>query len=257
MAQPLGQSAGDGLDCLPHIGQYSICFQVMLVSNFLRIAQGLAHRIAATGLLADLRTAEPAQRVKAMPCHSLLLEYGSGAEGAATVREVFGDAEKAGRLFEKVKGAVGGEAVPVTDEMSQAAMRASELAERGAEGLPRVITRFIQRVTDPDKPEIAWNGFRDFMSNVSRLSANEYSSMNPQMAAQVSKLAGAMKDAAQGVAEAGGVGDDFSQAMQLYARSKACQKFGAEVWAGFKRAILPGAAGSGGYQAGKRLSDLM
>ena len=114
-------------------------------------------------------------------------------------------------------------------------MRASELAERGAKGLPRAITRFIQRVTDPDKPAIAWNEFRDFMSNVSRLSANEYSSMNPQMAAQVGKLAGAMKDAAQGVAEAGGVGDEFSQAIQLYARSKAWQKFGAEVWAGFKK----------------------
>jgi len=183
----------------------------------------------------------------------------AGAEGASTVAgKVFGDAEKAGQLFEKVKGAVGGETVPVTDEMSQAAMRASELAERGAKGLPKVITRFIQRVTDPEKPAIGWNEFRDFMSNVSRLSANEYNSMNPQMAAQVSKLAGAMKDAAQGVAEAGGVGDEFSQAMQLYARSKAWQKFGAEVWAGFKRAILPGAIGGGiGYQAGKRLSDLM
>jgi len=63
---------------------------------------------------------------------------------------------------------------------------------------------------------------------------------------------------AASVSFAGGVGDAFSQAMQLYARSKAWQKFGAEVWAGFKRAILPGAIGGGiGYQAGKRLSDLM
>jgi len=82
----------------------------------------------------------------------------AGAEGASTVAgKVFGDAEKAGQLFEKVKGAVGGETVPVTDEMSQAAMRASELAERGAKGLPKVITRFIQRVTDPEKPAIGWN----------------------------------------------------------------------------------------------------
>jgi len=67
-----------------------------------------------------------------------------------------------------------------------------------------------------------------------------------------------MRDAASDVAEAGGVGDEFSQAMQLYARSKAWQQFGSEVWAGFKRAILPGAiGGSLGYQAGKRLSDLM
>jgi len=110
----------------------------------------------------------------------------AGAEGASTVAgKVFGDAEKAGQLFEKAKGAVGGEAVPVTDEMSQAAMRASELAERGAKGLPRVISRFVQRVTDPNKPTIQWNEFRDFMSNVSRLSANEYNNMNPQMAAGV------------------------------------------------------------------------
>jgi len=59
----------------------------------------------------------------------------AGAEGASTVAgKVFGDAEKAGQLFEKVKGAVGGETVPVTDEMSQAAMRASELAEGGGVG---------------------------------------------------------------------------------------------------------------------------
>src|SRR5215469_12966756 len=140
----------------------------------------------------------------------------AGAAGAAKAgSKIFGDAEQAGQLFDKVRDAIGGNRIPISDEISEAAMRAAELSERGAKGLPRVISRFVQRVTDPAKPDIAWNEFRDFMSNVSRLSQNEYNSMAPQMAAQVGRLATAMRQAASAAAKAGGVGDQFEQAMQL------------------------------------------
>jgi hypothetical protein len=81
-------------------------------------------------------------------------------------------------------------------------MRAKELQDAGAKGLPRVIRKFVARVTDPDKAPIAWDEARDFYSNVSRLSANEYQSMNPQMAGQVAKFAGAFNDALRATAEA-------------------------------------------------------
>ncbi len=133
-----------------------------------------------------------------------------------------------------------------------------ELSERGAKGLPRVISRFVQRVTDPTKPEIAWNEFRDFMSNVSRLSQNEYNAMNPQMAAQVAKMSNAMRQTASQVARAGGVGDQFENAMQMYARSKAWQKFGAETWDFAKKAIpyAVGVGAGGRFAIGKALDSL-
>src|SRR5438876_4103648 len=117
-------------------------------------------------------------------------EVGAGA-GASASGKLFGNVERAGQLFNEVKTAAGGNPVEVTDAMSQAVMRAKELSDAGAKGLPRVISKFFARVTDPEKAPIAWDEARDFYSNVSRLSANEYQSMNPQMAAQVGKFAGA------------------------------------------------------------------
>jgi len=177
----------------------------------------------------------------------------AGANAAAKVgTRIAGDADQAGQLFNKVRDAIGGDRIPITDDISQAAMRAMELSETGGKGLPRVISRFVQRVTDPMKPDIDWNTFRDFMSNVSRLSQNEYNSMAPQMAAQVGRLASAMRDAASATAGKGGVGPQFETAMQLYARSKAWQKFGSDLWnyAGaplVKGAFTAAGAGPVGY----------
>jgi len=136
-------------------------------------------------------------------------------------------------------------------------MRAKELADTGAKGLPRVISKFVARVTDPEKAPIAWDEARDFYSNVSRLSANEYQSMNPQMAAQVGKFAGAFDDALRATAETAGKGDQYSQAMQLYHTSKVWQRFGSNLWEGFKRALPYAGAGAIGGAAGRRLSSLL
>jgi hypothetical protein len=187
---------------------------------------------------------------------------GPAAETGATAAmnatgKIFGNVEHAGQLFNEVKTAAGGNPVEITDAMSQAAMRAKELQDAGAKGLPRVISKFVARVTDPDKAPIAWDEARDFYSNVSRLSANEYQSMNPQMAAQVGKFAGAFDDALRATAETAGKGDEYSQAMQLYHTSKVWQRFGSNLWEGFKRALPYAGAGAIGGAAGRRLSSLL
>jgi len=182
----------------------------------------------------------------------------TGAVAAAKASgKLFGNVERAGQLFNEVKSAAGGSPVEITDAMSQAAMRAKELSDAGAKGLPRVISKFVARVTDPEKAPIAWDEARDFYSNVSRLSANEYQSMNPQMAAQVGKFAGAFDDALRATAAAAGKGDEYSQAMQLYRTSKVWQRFGSNLWQGFKKALPYAGAGAIGGAAGRRLSSLL
>jgi predicted enzyme related to lactoylglutathione lyase len=190
-----------------------------------------------------------------------LMVTGPGTEAGAEVAsagasKIFGSVDRAGKLFNEVKAAAPG-AVDITDAMSQAATRTQELANTGAKGMPRVISKFVARVTDPEKAPIAWDEARDFYSNVSRLSANEYQSMNPQMAAAVGKFAGAFNDALQATAEGAGKGEQYAQAMDLYRTAKSWQRIGSDVWQGAKRA-LPFAGGSAvGYQAAKRLSDLL
>jgi hypothetical protein len=184
------------------------------------------------------------------------VESGAGVAANASGK-IFGNVERAGQLFNEVKSAAGGNPIEITDAMSQAAMRAQELANAGAKGMPRVISKFVARVTDPEKDPIAWDEARDFYSNVSRLSANEYQSMNPQMAAQVAKFAGAFDDALRDAAAAAGKGDEYGQAMQLYHTAKVWERFGSDVWQGFKRALPYAGAGAIGGAAARRLTDVL
>ena len=181
-----------------------------------------------------------------------------GAKALTTgAGSLFGDVDKAGSLFNQVNAATKGASVPVTNDMYAAASRAMDLADTGAKGLPRVISKFMNRVTDPTAPPVDWSEARDFYSNVSRLSGNEYQNMNPQMARAVGQFAGAFNSSLRGVAQAAGVGDQYAQAMQMYAKAKGWQQFGSDVWTGMKKA-LPVAGGVGaGSLIGRKLSDLL
>jgi|GEM_PF-4767151 hypothetical protein len=175
----------------------------------------------------------------------------AGATAAARAGgRIFGDADRAGQLFSKVAAAAREIDVPVTDEMYDAINNAKQLANTGAKGLPRVVTKFFNRITNVDEP-LTWDEARQFYSNVSRLSANEYNNMAPQMQRAVGQFASAFNNTLRSTAEAAGMGDEYGQAMQLYARSKAWQKFGSQAWEGFKKA-LPVA---GGVAAGKTIGD--
>ena len=182
----------------------------------------------------------------------------AGATGVMQASgKLFGNIERAANLFNDVKTAAKATEVPVTDQMYAAASRAMDLSDAGAKGLPRVISKFMQRVTNPDKAPVTWDEARDFYSNVSRLSANEYQNMAPQMSGAVSRFASAFDDSLRATAAAVGKGDEYSQAMQLYSTAKSWQKFGANVWGGIKQALpFAGGAGVGTYLTRKAMEVL-
>ena len=104
--------------------------------------------------------------------------------------------------------------------------------------------------------ELYWDEARRFYSNISRPSANEYNSMNPQMQRAVGPLGRALNDVLNDTAASVGKGDEYAQAMQLYAKAKSWQKFGADTWQFIKR-TAPTAigVGAGGRMALSHLLD--
>ena len=104
--------------------------------------------------------------------------------------------------------------------------------------------------------ELYWDEARQFYSNIARLSANEYQSMNPQMQRAVGQLAHALGGVLNDTAASVGKGDEYSQLMRLYAKAKAWQQFGSDAWQIVKRAA-PTAIGvsAGGRRALSHLLD--
>jgi hypothetical protein len=108
---------------------------------------------------------------------------------------------KAGAKFQSVMGAA--HSVPVdVNGPGAVALRIAELADRGG-SMPMAVRKFLARITDPQKAAMTYQEARDFASNISRLSANEYGRLTPavakaaQQAGKGAEYASAMKEYAQ------------------------------------------------------------
>ena len=179
---------------------------------------------------------------------------GEGAEAGATAAtnvgsKVFGSAEHAGQLFDAVRVAAKDQPIELSDQVYDALQNIKQLSDAGAKGVPRVASKLANRLNNVDQ-EFYWDEARRFYTNISRLSANEYASMAPQTQRAVGQLGRALGDVLQTTAEGVGKGEEYSQAMQEYARAKSWQQFGADAWQFVKKAA-PYAAGVG---AGGRMA---
>ncbi len=182
-------------------------------------------------------------------------EAGADALTSGTSK-LFGSVDRAGQLFDQVRTAAKDVPIEVTDEMYDALNKVQQLKAAGARGMPMAISRFFNRINNVDE-ELTWDEARRFYTNVSRLSGNEYNSMNPQMNRAVGQFASAFNDSLRGAAQSAGVADQYAQAMQLYAKAKGWQQFGSDVWTGMKKA-LPVAGGVGaGSLIGHKVSDIL
>jgi len=100
----------------------------------------------------------------------------------------------------------------------EAAIRIMGLRDTGAKGVPMVVNRFVQRITDPAKGPVTFEEARKFYSNLSRLSVNERNAMNGTVKYEVGGLVRALSDEITKAAGAVGKADDYTAGVSEYAR---------------------------------------
>jgi hypothetical protein len=150
-------------------------------------------------------------------------------------------AARAGQKFESVMAAA--KDVPIDVEApGQVALRIKQLADRGG-SMPMVVRKFLNRITDPDMGAMTYQEGRDFASNVSRLSADEYGRLTPVVGREVTNLRMTLNKAVGVAAAKAGKMEEYQAAMKEYANAARLNEAWNNIWTGVKRAA-PYATGS-------------
>lgn len=175
-----------------------------------------------------------------------------GAVGKAAVKAIPSLPRAAGK-FEEVMGAARNMPVDISGP-GNVALRIQELAERGG-SMPKAVRDFLKRVTDPEKGEMNYEEARDFASNISRLSANEFGRLTPVVAREVAGMRVALNRAVADAAGKAGKGNEYAQAMNEYGRAMRLNKAVEEFWTGAKRMAPYATAVGAGTWLTKKVMD--
>lgn len=178
------------------------------------------------------------------------------------VAQAIPTAAKAGAKFQGVMAAA--KHIPVdVNAPGQVALRIQQLAEHGG-SMPMAVNKFLRYITDPNRPALTYEVARDFASNISRLSANEYARLTPVIQREVAELRVVLNKAVGDAAAKAGKGKEYAEAMTEFAKAMKLRNFFDNALAGAKKA-LPyaatgggiGAGGAAGYWTLKHLKDLL
>ncbi len=152
---------------------------------------------------------------------------------------------KAGAKFQEVMGAA--KNIPVdVNAPGEVALRIQQLAERGS-SMPMAVNKFLRHITDPEKPAMTYEVARDFASNISRLSANEYQRLTPVVAREVAALRVTLNKAVAEAAGKAGKGKEYVAAMNEYAKAMRIKGAVDSAVEGAKRTLPYATAAGAGY----------
>lgn len=162
---------------------------------------------------------------------------------------------RAGEKFQEVMGAA--KNIPVdVKEVGDVSLRIYQLAERGG-ALPMAVRKLLNRMTDPNKAPMLYEESRDFASNISRLSADDFGRLTPAVAREVANLRVAINQANLRAAQAAGKGAEYSAAMKEYAQAMRIRNVvNAAIDGAKKSAPYATAAGLGGW-LGQKFASLI
>lgn len=174
------------------------------------------------------------------------------AKGVKAIGEAIPSAARATANFQRVMAAAHDTPIDISAP-GNAALRIQELAERGA-SMPQAVRKFIVRVTDPEKAALTYKEARDFYSNISRLSADEFMRLTPVMKREVGQMRAALNGSLEKAAAAVDKLPEYQSAMKEYAQAARLGKLTNDAIKGATRYLLPGGAAYYGF---RKVSDLM
>jgi hypothetical protein len=165
---------------------------------------------------------------------------------------------RAGAALQDVTAAAKG--VPLDlSKTGDVALRIQQLAGRGGTE-PRMVRQLLARATDPTKGPVNFEEGRDFYSNISRLSGDEFNRLTGPIKREVGNLRTALNESLTGGAEQVGKGEQYTKGMNEYRQAVKLKDFAGDVASGIgttaKKSLPFGALGAGGYAA-KKLYDLL
>lgn len=124
---------------------------------------------------------------------------------------------RASEKFKEVMGAA--RDIPIeTKAVGDVALRIQELAERGG-AMPMAVRKLLNRMTDPNKAAMTYEEARDFASNISRLSADDYKRLTPVVRREVATLSAELNLANAQAARQAGKMTEYKSAMREYAQA--------------------------------------
>lgn len=183
------------------------------------------------------------------------LLLGGIGPSASAIGEAIPSAQRAATNFQTVMSAAKDAPVNV-NAPGDVALRIQQLAERGGT-MPRMVKQFIGRVTDPNQGDLLYPEARDFASNISRLSADEYNRLTPVIQREVGNLKTALNNSIGQAADSVGQGDAYRSAMQEYASAAKLNSYKDALLQAFKQGALPAAGAAGaGYWLGSKVRGL-
>jgi hypothetical protein len=185
----------------------------------------------------------------------MLAEGGGVLAGKAL--EAIPNAGRAGVEINKITAANKDLHVPVFDATAEA-MRAKEIADAGATPV-KVVSNFLRRVINPDRPPITLEDARDFYKNASAVTAKEWSEYSGPMKRQFAIFTKALGDNIEGALNTAkaGEGTALRSAMDTYHSAMALKAAGIKGLKAAGAALGASALGGAAYSGYKLMKDLV
>ena len=193
------------------------------------------------------------------------LALASAGPVVKTAKYLLPSTTRAGATFESIMSRA--KDLPVDPYATETvAMKLRQLADSGGK-MPKVASDFLKRIRNENLGPLTYSQAREFYSNATRLSADEFSKLTPRIAREVGNLKKALGDSIVSTLDAvrPTLSKPYLSAMKEYAQASNLKEFGKQAKKVLIQKVLPAAAAGGaggaaaqaGWSVMSKLKDML